>query len=842
MKTDLPRGPRMRTVNLISAVCAMLIAALFLLATLRIYRAYDNLRSATEKYVSSEMAATTLKQGSDNLTAQVRLFTVTRDPAYLRAYFAEVASSNRERAVETLDRYLEGTDAHRYLESALASSIELMDREYYAMVLVLDATGGQIEPGMEALEAVRLSDADRALDAEGKLALAVRLMHDEGYLRYDNAIDEDVTRCIESLNAEREAVQRESLDTLSRMQTQQTICAALLVAMILLSVTLTAVYMIRPISADVKLLADDKALPLRGSYELQYLENAYNSMYEQRKEHDTLVAERIRALELVERERTSLNIIHALLHSGMWSMDFNESGEMVSVSWSEEFRRMLGYESEADFPNTLEAWSELLHEDDRERVLKEFNDTIRDYSGQRTYDVEYRLLTKDRGWRWFHAVGRLSRRANGSPVTYVGMFVDITERKEMQERLDEQQRQLEEALEEAQAASRAKTTFLTNMSHDIRTPMNAIIGFTTLANSHAENSDAVKSYLGKIATSSEHLLSLINDILDMSRIESGHIELQEQECSLSEVMHDIKTITQADTNAKRLEFYVDTLDVVDENVFCDKTRLDQMLLNVLSNSIKFTPAGGTVSVRVRQLPHPDEGFAAYEFRIKDTGIGMSQEFQAHIFEAFERERTSTVSGLQGTGLGLAITKNIVDMMHGEIAVKSEEGKGTEFTITLPLRVNGAIRLAEASEPEASPALPAANGPLSFDGRSVLLVEDNEINQEISKMILEDAGFSVDVADDGSVAVEKVRAAEPGRYDLILMDIQMPIMNGYEATRQIRALDSPLAGIPIIALSANAFAEDRLNSLDAGMNDHLGKPIDVEHLLTVLRQYLDRSDK
>ena len=455
MRSTLPHGPRMRTVNLVSAVFAVLMAALFLLATIRIYRAYDDLTGAMEKYVSSEMAATTLKQGSDNLTAQVRLFTVTQDPAYLQAYFAEVASSNRERAVGTLDRYLEGTDAHRYLESALASSIELMDREYYAMALVLDATGGMIEPGMEALNDVRLSDVDRALTAEDKLALAIQLMHDEEYLRFDNAIDEDVARCVESLSAEREAVQRESLDTLSRMQTQQAACALLLVAMILLSVVLTTVYMIRPISADVKLLAADKPLPPHGAYELQYLENAYNNIYEQRKERDTLVAERIRALELVERERTNLNILHELLHSGMWSMDFNESGDMVSVSWSDEFRRMVGYENENDFPNVLESWSDLLHEDDKERVLKAFNDTIRDYSGQSTYDVEYRLLTKGRGWRWFHAVGRLSRRADGSPVTYVGMFVDVTERREMQERLDEQQRQLEEALDDAQTASRA---------------------------------------------------------------------------------------------------------------------------------------------------------------------------------------------------------------------------------------------------------------------------------------------------------------------------------------------------------------------------------------------------
>ena len=834
MKSVTRRGPHIRILNIVSLILTLVLLLLFLLAIRYADSAGRSLNAATEKYVMSEMASSTLKQGSDNLTSQVRLYTVTGDPAYLRAYFAEVATRSRERAVETLKQNLYDTDAYRYLESALECSDELMDLEYYAMVLVLDATGGQIELGMEALSDVRLRAEDAALDGAGKLALAMSLTHGTEYQRYDETIDNDVAMCIDSILAERETAQRENSAILMRAQMRQALYAVLLAAVILIRTIITVIYVIRPIDEDVRLIAEDKSLPLNGAYELQYFADSYNAMYEQRREHDTLIAERMRALELLERERTNLNIVHEMLHSGMWSMDFNANGEMTDVLWSREFRRMLGYESEADFPNVLESWSGLLHEDDRERVLKEYNDTVADYTGQKTYDVEYRLLTRNRGWRWFHAVGRLSRREDGSPITYVGLFVDITEQKELQARLDEQHARLQEALEQAQAANRAKTTFLTNMSHDIRTPMNAIIGFTTLANSHVEDADIVRDYLNQISVASGHLLSLINDVLEMSRIESGQMELREQECSLSEILYDVRTIVQADVAAKRIEFFIDTVDVVNDDLICDRTRLNQVLLNVLSNALKFTPAGGAVSVRVRQTECPEDGCADFEFKIKDTGIGMSREFQEHLFEAFARERTSTVTGLQGTGLGMAITKNIVDLMRGEITVESEKGKGTEFTITLPLRINGAARRTE-SLPEPAEEAPQEERP--FSGRRVLLVEDNEINQEIAKMILEESGFAVDVADDGTVAVEKIRNAEPGQYDLVLMDIQMPVMNGYEATRQIRALDAPLAEIPIIALSANALEEDRQNSREAGMNNHVGKPFDAQQLLGILRQYL-----
>ncbi len=525
---------------------------------------------------------------------------------------------------------------------------------------------------------------------------------------------------------------------------------------------------------------------------------------------------------------------------------------------------------------------------------------------------------------------------------------------------------LQVAVEKAESANRAKSTFLSNMSHDIRTPMNAIIGFTTLALSNIDDTDRVKDYLGKTLASSNHLLSLINDVLDMSRIESGKIHLEEVEVNLSDVLHDLKTIVSGQIYAKQLELYMDAMDVTDEDVYCDKTRLNQILLNLLSNAIKFTPAGGTVSVRVRQLAGQVRGCGQYEFRIKDNGIGMSPEFAKKIFEPFERERTSTVSRIQGTGLGMAITKNIVDMMGGTIEVQTAQGKGTEFTVCVPMRAQTEQRPVEKiTELEGLKALvvdddfntcdsvtkmlvkvgmraewtlsgkeavlrarqsiemsdvyhayiidwrlPDMNGievtrqirslhddtpiiiltaydwsdieveakaagvtafcakPMfmsdlretlmsalgqkpadavqrllpeknaDFKGKHILLVEDNELNREIAQEILREYGFLVDSAENGAVAVEKVSTAAPGSYDLVLMDVQMPIMDGYTATRKIRALDDPArAKLPILAMTANAFDEDRRNALESGMNGFLSKPIVIDDLVQELRKIL-----
>ena len=575
---------------------------------------------------------------------------------------------------------------------------------------------------------------------------------------------------------------------------------------------------------------------------------------------------------------------------------------------------------------------------------------------QREWDDEYaHLETGER--RWFHIV------AMGSEVEgrtkHILVMSDRTADKQVNQALSD-------AVAAAETANRAKSTFLSNMSHDIRTPMNAIIGFTTLAISNIDDKDRVKDYLTKTLASSNHLLSLINDVLDMSRIESGKIHLEEVEVNLSDVLHDLKTIVSGQVYAKQLEFYMDAMDVTDEDVYCDKTRLNQILLNLLSNAIKFTPAGGTVSVRVRQLAGKVRGCGQYEFRIKDNGIGMSQEFAQKIFEPFERERTSTVSRIQGTGLGMAITKNIVDMMGGTIKVQTAQGKGSEFIICLPMRTQAEHRPVEKiTELEGLKALvvdddfntcdsvtkmlvkvgmraewtlsgkeavlrarqsiemsdvyhayiidwrlPDMNGievtrqirslhddtpiiiltaydwsdieveakaagvtafcskPMfmsdlretlmsalgqnqtdaaqellpqknaDFKGRHILLVEDNELNREIAQEILREYGFRVDTAENGAVAVEKVCTAAPGSYDLVLMDVQMPVMDGYTATRKIRALDDPArAKIPILAMTANAFDEDRCNALESGMNGFLSKPIVIGDLVQELHKIL-----
>ncbi len=403
--------------------------------------------------------------------------------------------------------------------------------------------------------------------------------------------------------------------------------------------------------------------------------------------------------------------------------------------------------------------------------------------------------------------------------------------------LSESQKALSEALISAEQASRAKTVFLNNMSHDIRTPMNAIVGFTALAESHLDHPEQVRDYLGKISVSSQHLLSLINDVLDMSRIESGKLTLEETDVHLPDVIRDLQTIVQSNIRDKQLDLLIDTQDLVHEDIVTDRLRLNQVLLNILSNAIKFTPAGGTIRFRVLEKPSPGGESARFEFRIRDNGIGMSEEFQKTVFEAFTREKSSTVSGIQGTGLGMAITKNTVDMMGGTVTVQSEEGKGSEFTVELPCR----IRCAPA-KPEASPArnVPEEeeNAAADFGGKCILLAEDNEMNQMIAETILTESGFRVEIACDGAEAVEKMKAAPAGTYDIILMDIQMPRMDGYEAARQIRALEEEgKARIPIVAVTANAFEEDRKTAMEAGMNGHLAKPYDIPAIMKTLHSLL-----
>ena len=390
--------------------------------------------------------------------------------------------------------------------------------------------------------------------------------------------------------------------------------------------------------------------------------------------------------------------------------------------------------------------------------------------------------------------------------------------------------------------NRAETIFLNSISHDIRTPLNVIIGYTALASAHVNEAQEVKKYLSKIETASNHLLLLINDVLDMSHIESGTLKLEHAPVYLPDVLENLKAIIQTDSSAKQLKFCADTKNMVHKNVITDKLRLKQVLLNILENAVKYTRPGGKIYFQIQELKGQEPGFAKYEFRVKDTGIGMSGEFIAHIFEPFTREQTSTVSGIEGMGLGMAIVKKIVDRIGGTIAVKSRQGKGTEVTVILPFKVKSQVVECETKVFKKTGQMKMLgereNSENLFKGKKILLTEDNELNREIAVELLKEEGFILDTAEDGTIAVEKMRTAKPGQYDLILMDIQMPIMDGYEATRQIRKLKNPeTANIPIVAITANAFEEDRQKALEAGMNEHVSKPIDLARLLEAVKKVL-----
>ncbi len=474
-----------------------------------------------------------------------------------------------------------------------------------------------------------------------------------------------------------------------------------------------------------------------------------------------------------------------------------------------------------------------VYEEDQEFVRTAFSreKMLAELSEKRVYCLNYRICNGGR-IRYFQMKAVRAGSWNESRGVVLGFRnIDEETRNEM-----ERTRQLEDALSSAKKASKAKSVFLSNMSHDIRTPMNAIVGFTNLAIAHMDQQSQVEEYLEKIKSSGNHLLSLINDVLDMSHIESGKMHIEEKLCSLPEILDGLYNILQADVKAKQLSLRIESVDILDEEIYCDKLRLDQVLLNLLSNAVKYTEKGGNIYVRVAETPGAMSGYANYEFLIKDTGIGMSEEFVTKIFEPFNRELDSTTSGIQGTGLGMAITKNIVEMMGGTISVKSEKGIGSEFKVSFTFRVNTGEKMIHMSEFENIMSLEEKLAEVP-KGR-ILLAEDVELNQEIAATILGDAGFETEIAGNGQIAVEMLAKSEPGYYQVILMDVQMPVMNGYEATKEIRRMENKeLASIPIIAMTANAFEEDKQEALRSGMNGHIAKPIDIDVLFGVLRQIL-----
>ncbi len=400
---------------------------------------------------------------------------------------------------------------------------------------------------------------------------------------------------------------------------------------------------------------------------------------------------------------------------------------------------------------------------------------------------------------------------------------------EQNDLLEKQQVMLQKALSMAQSSDRAKTTFLSNMSHDIRTPMNAIVGFTGLAMAHIDEKEVVLDYLHKLGQSSNHLLSLINDVLDMSRIESGKMVLAENAEDLIDIINTLKDIVQADVDTKKLAFDVQ-MNICNSGIMCDKLRLNQVLLNVLSNAIKYTHEGGSIVMHVDEKKSQKPGSALFEFRIRDNGMGMNAEFLKMIYEPFTRASSSTVSGIQGTGLGMSITKNIVEMMGGQIEIFSEENKGTEVVLDIDFVLH--------NKNSAGFKLPL--GIANFKGKKILLVEDNEMNRQIACDILDDNGFIVSTAENGKQAVELMKNATPGQYDLVLMDVQMPVMDGFAATRAIRMLPAGYQSrIPIVAMTANAFEEDRKAAFDAGMDEHISKPIDIDKMKYILSKFLKK---
>ncbi len=540
------------------------------------------------------------------------------------------------------------------------------------------------------------------------------------------------------------------------------------------------------------------------------------------KEHDALYAE-------LQNEAALLDTIHEMLGSGKWTMDFDEAGVMERVNWSDEFRRMIGYNDTDDFPDVLESWSDLLHPDDKERVLKEYNETISDYTGQKTYDVEYRLLTKNRGYRWYRAVGKPTRRSDGSPKTYTGVFIDITEQKEMIQELAQQRESLSDALEEANQANKAKTAFLSNMSHEIRTPMNAIIGLNRIALNDDDISETTREYLQKIGLSAQHLLNIINDILDMSRIESGRMNLKNEEFSFAKALAQVNTIISDQCSNKGIEYECHVKGTVDDYYIGDEMKLRQVMINILGNAVKFTPSGGSITFTVEEVARFD-GRSTLCFIISDTGIGMNQDYLPKLFDAFSQEDASSTNRYGSSGLGMAITKNLVELMNGTISVESEQNKGTTFTVTVTL-IDSVQKSNEDEEYYLQP-----------HEMCVLVIDDDPIACEHAQLVLGQVGVSCEKAMSGAEGLQmaKLRHTRREPYNLILVDLRMPDMDGVETTRQIReALGDET---PVIMITSYNWDDIEDEAKEAGVDTFVSKPLFAGAALDEFREIFKKKNR
>ena len=704
----------------------------------------------------------------------------------------------------------------------------------------------------------------------------------------------------------------------------------------------------------------------------RYIDDIVAEQERQKLKLERALTEANRSRKQLEQQMTMVQNIHKALTSGAWNLLYNEAGELVEVNWSDTLRHMLGFTSIEDFPNTFETWSDRLHPEDKKRTLDAYEQVMADRTGKKNFDVEYRILSKEGEYHWFRATGYLSRRKDGSPQSFDGVFVNKDEKHATDEKLhqalkkaqearnellleheiisavsrlyfsvyridlqtdfyeeissdqsvhrltghegkaqkklyelcdsivaeeyrkvvrrffqlstvadrlaktdtveieylasdgnwhqarfiekkrdengrvtrilyltrivsQEKQRELEQqrlqiAYQVAENANEAKTTFLLNMSHDIRTPMNAILGFSGLMRERLTDPELLH-YQEMIDESGKLLLSIINNVLDMARIESGKVELNENCNTTGDIISGVCKVFAAEAEKKNIQL-VHKTQIVHRYILCDVTKIQEIFTNLISNAVKYTPDGGKITVTTTELPGDEPGYIRVKSVVEDTGIGMSKEFLPHIFELFSRERNTTSGKIPGTGLGMQIVKRLVDLMQGTIEVSSELGKGSCFIVTIPHKI------ADERYYEKAELQEVKESPRDFSGKRILLAEDNELNAEIAIAILSEAGLVIERAEDGIICVNKLEQNPAGTYDLILMDIQMPNMDGYQATQIIRQLpEKEKANIPIVAMTANAFEEDKKKALEKGMNGHIAKPIDVEKIETVLLNIL-----
>ncbi len=536
------------------------------------------------------------------------------------------------------------------------------------------------------------------------------------------------------------------------------------------------------------------------------------------KELESISREHFRRLEVIE----GLSIDYA----SILYVDLREDW-IRTYRLSEQFQALFGEEKKLSgvrqcMERYIDRW---VHPEDREMFLDAIapENIGKKLFNRNAFQIHYRILVEGReAYRQMHVVN-VGKEPQITQVVLGTRSVDNEVRHEL-----EQRRVLEEALEQAKAANVAKNAFLANMSHDLRTPMNAIMGFAQLARQHRDDPEKVRGCMDGIEESGKLLLQLFDDVLEITKIESEQIRIEESEGNLGEIIDHVCSEVQPKALAKKISLACSASGIKHHDVFVDAEKLTEILMHLVRNALKYTREGGNVWVTAEETKRLSDNYAIYRFVVEDTGIGISEKFIPHIFEPFEREKNTTMSGVQGTGLGLAITKNIIDRMGGTIETASKVGQGSRFTVTLSFRLN---HMHDKSEERRESTLDRLRR-----GQKILLVEDNEINREIEVELLRCAGFQVDTAVDGNMAANAVRNSMPGDYALVLMDIQMPVVDGYQAARLIRSIPDPeLSGIPIVALSANAFDEDRRQSIKSGMNAHMAKPVNMPRLIELLEE-------